>query len=72
MAIAGGGLRHLADQCRSSCCSLYVVGNGASAEIAIVGNEGIVGIALFMGANPHPAARSCKARAALFGWVALP
>ncbi len=28
---------------------LYVMQNGASAEIAIVGNEGMVGIALFMG-----------------------
>jgi CRP-like cAMP-binding protein len=28
---------------------LYVMENGASAEIAVVGNEGIVGISLFMG-----------------------
>jgi CRP-like cAMP-binding protein len=28
---------------------LYVMANGASAEIAVVGNEGIVGISLFMG-----------------------
>jgi CRP-like cAMP-binding protein len=28
---------------------LYVMENGASAEIALVGNEGIVGISLFMG-----------------------
>ena len=28
---------------------LYVMENGASAEIAIVGNEGMIGIALFMG-----------------------
>lgn len=28
---------------------LYVMKNGQSAEIAIVGNEGIVGVALFMG-----------------------
>lgn len=28
---------------------LYVMENGASAEIAIVGNEGILGISLFMG-----------------------
>lgn len=30
---------------------LYVMENGASAEIAVVGNEGIVGISLFMGGN---------------------
>jgi CRP-like cAMP-binding protein len=28
---------------------LYVMRNGASAEIAIVGNEGVIGISLFMG-----------------------
>ena len=28
---------------------LYVMENGASAEIAVVGNEGIIGVALFMG-----------------------
>lgn len=28
---------------------LYVMENGASAEIAIVGNEGVVGVSLFMG-----------------------
>lgn len=33
---------------------LYVMENGASAEIAIVGNEGIVGIALFMGGETMP------------------
>ena len=30
---------------------LYVMKNGASAEIAIVGNEGMVGLALFMGGD---------------------
>ncbi|MBK8752719.1 MAG: Crp/Fnr family transcriptional regulator [Candidatus Competibacteraceae bacterium] len=33
---------------------LYVMENGSSAEIAIVGNEGIVGIALFMGGETMP------------------
>jgi CRP-like cAMP-binding protein len=33
---------------------LYVMENGASAEIAVVGNEGIVGIALFMGGGTVP------------------
>jgi CRP-like cAMP-binding protein len=33
---------------------LYVMENGASAEIAVVGNEGIVGIALFMGGESTP------------------
>jgi CRP-like cAMP-binding protein len=33
---------------------LYVMENGASAEIAVVGYEGIVGIALFMGGETMP------------------
>ncbi len=33
---------------------LYVMENGASAEIAIVGNEGMVGVALFMGGETTP------------------
>ena len=33
---------------------LYVMDNGASAEIAVVGNEGIVGISLFMGGESTP------------------
>ena len=33
---------------------LYVMENGASAEIAVVGNEGIIGVALFMGGDTMP------------------
>ncbi|MDH4289881.1 MAG: cyclic nucleotide-binding domain-containing protein, partial [Aquincola sp.] len=33
---------------------LYVMEDGASAEIAVVGNEGLVGIALFMGGQSTP------------------
>ena len=33
---------------------LYVMENGASAEIAIVGREGIVGVSLFMGGETTP------------------
>lgn len=33
---------------------LYVMENGASSEIAVVGNEGIIGVALFMGGNSMP------------------
>jgi len=33
---------------------LYVMQDGASAEIAIVGNEGVLGIALFMGGGSTP------------------
>ena len=33
---------------------LYVMEDGASAEIAVVGKEGILGIALFMGGETTP------------------
>jgi len=33
---------------------LYVLADGASAELAVVGNEGLVGIALFMGGETTP------------------
>jgi CRP-like cAMP-binding protein len=33
---------------------LYVLENGASAEIAVVGNEGVVGVSLFMGGETTP------------------
>ena len=39
---------------RSSCSLLYVMENGASAENAVVGNEGILGILLFMGGETTP------------------
>ncbi|WP_444993846.1 Crp/Fnr family transcriptional regulator [Aliikangiella sp. IMCC44359] len=33
---------------------LYVLENGASAEISVVGNEGLIGVALFMGGESTP------------------
>ena len=33
---------------------LYVMGDGRSAEISIIGNEGVVGISLFMGGESTP------------------
>jgi CRP-like cAMP-binding protein len=33
---------------------LYVLANGSSAEIAVVGNDGLIGVALFMGGETTP------------------
>lgn len=33
---------------------LYVLEDGASAEISVVGNEGVIGITLFMGGETTP------------------
>jgi CRP-like cAMP-binding protein len=46
---AGSLISHVYFPATSIISLLYVMENGASAEIAVVGNEGIVGISLFMG-----------------------
>ncbi len=46
---SGGTLSHVYFPTTSIISMLYVMENGASAEIAVVGNEGILGISLFMG-----------------------
>ena len=51
---SGGRLNHVYFPTTAIVSLLYVMENGASAEIAVVGNEGIVGIALFMGGETMP------------------
>ncbi len=46
---SGHTLRHIYFPTDSIVSLLYVLANGASAEISIVGNEGAIGVALFMG-----------------------
>jgi CRP-like cAMP-binding protein len=51
---SGDKLNHVFFPTTAIVSLLYVMENGASAEIAVVGNEGIVGIALFMGGETTP------------------
>src|SRR5664279_5070490 len=51
---SGSTLSHVYFPTDSIVSLLYVMENGASAEIAVVGNEGIVGISLFMGGESTP------------------
>ena len=51
---SGSTLKHVYFPTTSIVSLLYVMENGASAEIAVVGNEGIVGISLFMGGDSMP------------------
>ena len=51
---SGGQLKHVYFPTDSIVSLLYVMADGASAEIAIVGNEGVLGIALFMGGETTP------------------
>jgi CRP-like cAMP-binding protein len=51
---SGRVLRHVYFPTTAIVSLLYVMENGASAEIAVVGNEGVVGISLFMGGESTP------------------
>ena len=51
---SGEQLNHVYFPTTSIISLLYVMENGASAEIAIVGNEGILGISIFMGGETTP------------------
>lgn len=51
---SGGTLNHVYFPTTAIVSLLYMLENGASAEIAVVGNEGIVGISLFMGGGSTP------------------
>jgi CRP-like cAMP-binding protein len=51
---SGAALDHVYFPANAIVSLLYVMENGASAEIAVVGNEGMVGISLFMGGDTTP------------------
>ena len=50
----GSTLSHVYFPTNAIVSLLYVMENGASAEIAVVGNDGLVGISLFMGGESTP------------------
>jgi CRP-like cAMP-binding protein len=50
----GSQLRHVYFPTTSIVSLLYVMADGASAEIAVVGNEGLIGVSLFMGGETTP------------------
>jgi CRP-like cAMP-binding protein len=51
---SGAALRHIYFPTDAIVSLLYVMRDGASAEIAVVGNEGAVGVSLFMGGETTP------------------
>ena len=51
---SGEALRHIYFPTNCIVSLLYVMKDGASAEIAVVGNEGAIGVALFMGGETTP------------------
>ncbi|WP_372826446.1 Crp/Fnr family transcriptional regulator [Polaromonas sp.] len=51
---SGSTLSHVYFPTTAIVSLLYVLENGSSAEIAVVGNEGLVGVSLFMGGESTP------------------
>jgi len=51
---SGATLSHVLFPTTAIVSLLYVLTNGASAEIAVVGHEGIVGVSIFMGGKSTP------------------
>ena len=51
---SGSTLSHVYFPTTAIVSLLYVMENGSSAEIAVVGNEGLVGVSLFMGGESTP------------------
>jgi hypothetical protein len=51
---SGSQLRHVYFPTTSIVSLLYVMADGRSAEIAVVGNEGSIGVTLFMGGETMP------------------
>lgn len=51
---SGEKLKHVYFPTNAIISLLYVMENGSSAEIAVVGNEGMLGISLFMGGETTP------------------
>lgn len=51
---SGGALRYAYFPTNCIATLLYIMENGASSEIAVVGNEGMVGVALLMGGDTMP------------------
>ncbi|AGO43098.1 TPA: Crp/Fnr family transcriptional regulator [Pseudomonas aeruginosa] len=51
---SGDALRHVYFPTDAIVSLLYVMEDGASAEISVVGNEGLIGVAVFMGGESTP------------------
>jgi hypothetical protein len=60
----GDKLRHVYFPMNSTVSLPYVLEDGASAENSVVGNEGLIGIALFMGGETTPSRAFVRSAAA--------
>jgi len=67
---SGDMLRHVYFPTDSIVSLLYVMKDGASAEISVVGNEGLVGVALFMGGETTPSRAIVQSAGSAFRLIA--
>lgn len=63
---SGDTLRHVYFPVDSIVSLLYVMENGASAEISVVGNDGMVGVSLFMGGDSTPSRAAVQSAGSAF------
>jgi CRP-like cAMP-binding protein len=67
----GTPLRHVYFPTTSIVSLLYVMEDGASAEIAVVGHEGIVGVSLFMGGETTSSWAVVQSKGHAYRWSGL-
>jgi CRP-like cAMP-binding protein len=67
---SGDTMRHVYFPTDSIVSLLYVMENGSSAEISVVGNEGVVGISLFMGGESTPSRAIVQSAGTAYRWSA--
>src|SRR6187200_529115 len=65
---SGAALRHIYFPTNSIVSLLYVMQDGASAEIAVVGNEGAIGVSLFMGGETTPSRAVVQSAGYAYRW----
>lgn len=63
---SGDTLRYVYFPVDSIVSLLYVMENGASAEISVVGNDGMVGVSLFMGGDSTPSRAAVQSAGSAF------
>jgi CRP-like cAMP-binding protein len=64
---SGEKLKHIYFPTDSIVSLLYVMKDGASAEIAVVGNEGAIGVSLFMGGETTPSRAIVQSAGSAYG-----
>jgi CRP-like cAMP-binding protein len=63
---SGAAMTHVFFPTDSIVSLLYVMENGASAEISVVGNEGLIGVSLFLGGESTPSRAVVQSRGSAF------